>query len=338
MASAGDQAALINEYNGVIVASHCMNAAAVLYLYNWLITIDQEVEYFWKGKVTGAAILFYLNRYISLASFVISLVDWMPMTDKVRNRPSSFVADCIAYSIYSFAVELVPYVPWAAFAGLRCFALTHGNWVLATLVFMLSLVPLGVNLVYFFYGITGENIPLLGCSSVDLTPVGLSDRFALVSRPSLILADCILILATWLTLARRATFRPSYRETTFTSVMLWDGALYFVVLLALNALHLSLTLTSIDVTDLQDTSLVGFFTDPLTSILVQHFLLRLQWANNTSNGSETGAQGDETTSSIVFDRVIGSIGGSLQPGNHDYADHCTDELSIEDSVMDSVVS
>ncbi|EJF58086.1 hypothetical protein DICSQDRAFT_29310, partial [Dichomitus squalens LYAD-421 SS1] len=105
-----------------------------LYLYNWIITIDQEVEYFWKEKVTGAAILFYLNRYISLASFVISLVDWMPMTDKVRNLPLPPLSRKLTFTRL-------------AFAGLRCFALTHGNWFLATLVFVLSLVPLGVNLV-----------------------------------------------------------------------------------------------------------------------------------------------------------------------------------------------
>ena len=34
--------------------------------YEYLITFQREVQLFWKGKWTGAAILFYFNRYLSL--------------------------------------------------------------------------------------------------------------------------------------------------------------------------------------------------------------------------------------------------------------------------------
>lgn len=36
----------------------------VLVLYEHAITLDQEIYLFWKSKPNGAAILFFLNRYV----------------------------------------------------------------------------------------------------------------------------------------------------------------------------------------------------------------------------------------------------------------------------------
>ena len=46
------------------------------------------MEYFWSRQVTGATILFFVNRYISLASFILTFVDYKPMSDKVRDYSS----------------------------------------------------------------------------------------------------------------------------------------------------------------------------------------------------------------------------------------------------------
>ena len=55
-----------------------------LIIFESLITIGQEVKYFWSGKVTGAAILFYLNRYLTLISFVDTMFGYIsPKSDKV---------------------------------------------------------------------------------------------------------------------------------------------------------------------------------------------------------------------------------------------------------------
>ena len=42
-------------------------ALAVLLLYEWIITFDEEVELFWRKKRSVATLLFLLNRYIPLA-------------------------------------------------------------------------------------------------------------------------------------------------------------------------------------------------------------------------------------------------------------------------------
>ena len=60
----------------------------MIFLYDWFLTIDGEMEYFWNRQVTGATILFFVNRYISLASFILTFVDYKPMSDKVRDYSS----------------------------------------------------------------------------------------------------------------------------------------------------------------------------------------------------------------------------------------------------------
>ena len=37
-----------------------------LIVFEHCITFEMEVDYFWKQKLTGASVLFYLNRYIML--------------------------------------------------------------------------------------------------------------------------------------------------------------------------------------------------------------------------------------------------------------------------------
>ena len=41
--------------------------------FEYLITFDQEVNFFWKRKITGATILFFFNRYIVLLLYVMNI-------------------------------------------------------------------------------------------------------------------------------------------------------------------------------------------------------------------------------------------------------------------------
>ena len=39
-------------------------ASTVLAFYEYAITVDREVELFWKRKISGATALFFANRYL----------------------------------------------------------------------------------------------------------------------------------------------------------------------------------------------------------------------------------------------------------------------------------
>ncbi|TFK78432.1 hypothetical protein K466DRAFT_614166 [Polyporus arcularius HHB13444] len=63
-----------------------LSLVIVLFIYDTFLTFDQEVAYFWTIKrISGAALLFFANKWISMIVYVISLVDFASFpSDKVR--------------------------------------------------------------------------------------------------------------------------------------------------------------------------------------------------------------------------------------------------------------
>ena len=58
----------------------------MLITYEYIITFGREVELYWRRGITGAAILFYFNRYITLLAIVYGYFESMPVSDSVRGR------------------------------------------------------------------------------------------------------------------------------------------------------------------------------------------------------------------------------------------------------------
>ena len=57
----------------------------VVYIYDWIITIDIEHRYFWSGPWTGATALFLFNRYVALLYTVYTIASsrWSIPDDQV---------------------------------------------------------------------------------------------------------------------------------------------------------------------------------------------------------------------------------------------------------------
>ncbi|KAL4243441.1 hypothetical protein ABKN59_001179 [Abortiporus biennis] len=57
-------------------------AAGGLLLYDYLLTLDEEIKYVWKRKKTGISILFILNRYTSLVNSLLVFLEHIAWEDK----------------------------------------------------------------------------------------------------------------------------------------------------------------------------------------------------------------------------------------------------------------
>lgn len=58
---------------------------AVLFLWDYFITLDREVEYIWKSRFSAASGLFFLNRYLNLLITILELIVQAPfLTPEVR--------------------------------------------------------------------------------------------------------------------------------------------------------------------------------------------------------------------------------------------------------------
>ncbi|PIL30370.1 hypothetical protein GSI_07555 [Ganoderma sinense ZZ0214-1] len=124
-------------------------------------------------------------------------------------------------------------------------------------------------------------------------------------------ADLLLIVVTWFALPRR-TLRSS--PNSFAHVLLYDGTIYFVILLILNTLHLVFTTASLVTPALQNASDMIVFVEPVTAILVQRFLIHLQLANRKAlhvGTSQNAGFSQDSMGTLVFERVVGSLSASL---------------------------
>ena len=59
----------------------------VLLFYDYILTFDKEVGLFWKKRISGASLLFFCNRYLTLLTQMFDMVQFTTdMSDEVRVR------------------------------------------------------------------------------------------------------------------------------------------------------------------------------------------------------------------------------------------------------------
>ncbi len=68
-----------------------LSLTIVLFIYDTFLTFDQEVAYFWTTKrISGAALLFFANKWISMMVYVMGLVEFASFpSNEVRSLSQS---------------------------------------------------------------------------------------------------------------------------------------------------------------------------------------------------------------------------------------------------------
>ena len=66
-----------------ILGSFWSIGSLVVFLYDEIITTGEEIRYFWRRRVTGAAILFWLNKYMAILDSALYLGTYIHSSDKV---------------------------------------------------------------------------------------------------------------------------------------------------------------------------------------------------------------------------------------------------------------
>ncbi|KAI0364565.1 hypothetical protein BV20DRAFT_956017 [Pilatotrama ljubarskyi] len=277
----------------------------VVLAYDYVITLDQEINLFWRRRLSGATVLFLSIRYLALLAYVfLGTATYTSMSDAV-----SYLAARIAFS------------------GMRTLALTGRNWPVSALAFVLACGPFAVNLWVAINGVTGTNIPLHGCSggntqtarqAVIVHCMRCADGRAgvTVSRFCSIAADCIVIGVTWSYAAKGAGLRTISQAgiPSLAKAMVVNGTIYFLALITFGVIHVTLTLLSASA--IRTTSTVTTLTDPVTAVLIWRFLLALQSTNQKSMHAESydSTLGGDGESLHFASRIVGSMGGSLAVG------------------------
>ncbi|TFK82230.1 hypothetical protein K466DRAFT_603848 [Polyporus arcularius HHB13444] len=293
-------AATVALFSTFFAGNYCTVASSVLFIYDTFITLTGEVTFFWTAKgIGGASLLFFANKWISMTVYVILLVSFVSFhSDKMILD----VCSCSSFVIAERAMEILQFVPAAAFSTLRAYVLSRSK-LLGLLVAALSLAPVGANLVEYGYQFSGENFPPFGCVAANHSTVALNLRFGsfhlvtcirtdcvqgddtvtIVSRASLIAADTILIYITWTKLRGwdGLTDIKRSKRLTLSDVLFRGGTVYFVILFIMPILHLVLSITAVaGENSAGGFSVITSFTAPITAILISRFLLKLQETNH----------------------------------------------------------
>ncbi|KAI0719336.1 hypothetical protein C8T65DRAFT_736674 [Cerioporus squamosus] len=295
-------AAAVTALDSLSTELYCALAAAVLFIYDAFITFDQEVACVWTAKRTGASILFFANKWISITVSVMALVEF-----------ATFPSD--------------KFVPGAVFSALRAYVLSKSK-PLGLLVLALSLAPVGSNLVPYGYQLSGENFPPFGCMEMDDTTEALNFRFdsryhdpilmvlTLYQAVPLLIADILLIHITWTKLSSQwGTLRDiqQSRRLSLSDTFFRGGTIYFIVMFILNVLHLVFSLTALAGTSDTGVSDVTAFTSPITAILISRFLLELQGASQTVVRLDPDDPLHSSRDPYDTPNFISSLGGIINP-------------------------
>ncbi|KAI0730546.1 hypothetical protein C8Q76DRAFT_690627 [Earliella scabrosa] len=182
-------------------------ASAAFLVYEYLITLEREVELFWKGGSTSATALFAVNSALEVSSLSYS----------------SVAGHLALMGTYSF----------------RGYALSR-SWTLAILVFVLSISTSVVNISLYPFGFTGYFDPVFGCTVINPISFSLSrkcmlttwEQVVIACRTCFILADMLLIAITWTTISRKDIFESVSRRatTSLAGVLLRNGMIQYLVL------------------------------------------------------------------------------------------------------------
>ncbi|KAH9917406.1 uncharacterized protein BXZ73DRAFT_105571 [Epithele typhae] len=288
---------IIQSYADGKIAESSIIAGLALVVYDGLLLLDDEINLFWGRPLSGAQVLYLANKYVFL------LTDFRQVCGGVEGA--------------AVVLSTFPYFVWAAFSALRAYALSRSPY-LAVAVGTFSMVPVGVDLTHLGFNYVGSSDPIFGCGYLQDLPT----QLPLTS--SLIMADLLLIGITWYKLYGALGWSLLFQRhsVTVTSILLCDGTIYFIVLLALNVLQMAFTLASIFQEAGAQISNVTALIEPVTAVLIARFLLRLQRVNQkdlklgvaSSNGITTTSDGDGAAwRTITFAQVATSVGATLNP-------------------------
>ncbi|KAI0754211.1 hypothetical protein C8Q80DRAFT_1094190, partial [Daedaleopsis nitida] len=241
-------------------------AATALVLYEYIITIELEVQQIWRRKISGASILFILTRYLTLLNRVFVVIG--------LGLTRVLACSCRTITWLQAVTTSILVVVMSAIAGIRVYALWNRDIRLFALVILCGVFPAIANL--FIRSASLVYIVPTNLYSCQAAPTAMSAvayvGVSIATRAAAILADGLVVVLTWIktyrvyVLTRKFEFRNNY-----AMLILRDGG-YILVALAVWVLNLVAIIYIMNV----GANVLNDMIVTLSSILMARFLLNLR--------------------------------------------------------------
>ncbi|KAF9469495.1 hypothetical protein BDZ94DRAFT_1303207 [Collybia nuda] len=100
-----------------------------LAVYEYMITLDEEIKYFWSGNWTPSRVLFFINRYLPLFIMVLSIVGFSVENPSAEVRPPRYFIFCDSAIKTAFLLNIIAVAVIQAILVTRNWYLFQGNRV-----------------------------------------------------------------------------------------------------------------------------------------------------------------------------------------------------------------
>ncbi|KAJ7041564.1 hypothetical protein C8F04DRAFT_1079269 [Mycena alexandri] len=235
-------------------------------VYDYALTVKQEVARFWGPKLTWGTALFYLNRYSALFGTMPVVIEYfMTTTDPKR------IALCHALSRYHTYFALLSQILVAVMLIMRTYALYERNKYTLLLTVGVTLaaiiVALSVTLTGSDLNTLDAHLRTFGCPSP--TPHATNLRDAAAWGGMLVFDVMIFSLTVYKAL------KHDVRAGSLFSVLLRDGSLYFIIMIASNAVNIGTYTMAGPILSGCGTTM----TNALSSVVISRLMLNLRNPN-----------------------------------------------------------
>jgi len=298
----------------MVTANCCTIAATILLFYDYLLTIQDELQCIWSRSFSFVTVLFFVNRYGTLLyPLTMQLMEMLPMAEISEERANAVCNGVLRFhEVLTITLELTV----AIFMALRMYAIWASNRKVFALVLLLGLAPLTINIYYYTtVGFAAAPVPLAGCGeNVHLRPSTASTLGIVNSTLYIANAALVLILTTIKmagTMKLLHTLRIQTSLTSLTEILVQHGALYFGSLLIMNIINVVGAFTVPALDDIMSTS--GIFSFSVTSVIISRFILNLRGVSKPNQASGGGSS--SRFSSVRFmNYMAGNLGAPLHTG------------------------
>ncbi|KAK0234148.1 hypothetical protein IW262DRAFT_1334689 [Armillaria fumosa] len=197
-----------------------------LFVYEWLITFDEEVEYFWHGRWTISRLLFLTNRYFAL--FILSF----HMTVLSLRHPGEKF--CIPALEFLFVGNITAIGVVQAILVLRVWYLFSNSKNTRLITVFAFIISLSTSMLFSI--IAARQVKTLQTDVLLPTFIHYEVRGCLVSRPPMfwriyLPSLCLHTLLYVLTAFRALQNRRTLNQAPVMRRLLRDGGLFFFVVL-----------------------------------------------------------------------------------------------------------
>ncbi|EIN06186.1 hypothetical protein PUNSTDRAFT_54461 [Punctularia strigosozonata HHB-11173 SS5] len=265
-----------------------------LFMYDYLITIEEEVDAIWKQPRSLASILFFINRYYSLLEiFAVALISFnSAWSGKV----------CSHFVRFQGAGSLAGVIVGEALMILRVYAL-YGScyWILLPLSLFLC-VQLALTSAALAQGIPTP-VPM-GCYLS-----GRTSFFSVTWLAPLVMDSVIFALTLW----RLRDYLRRKSVNGAIALCLRDGLGYFLIVFAINLVNTVLFLHARP----SRKALFAPVSQIITSIVVSRLVLNLKQLDVTSEHRHSISGTRSASSALVFGKTVLDTMPSLGTSSED---------------------